>query len=276
MESQTRISVSFGSVDAEIAQHAARIGDRARAVGRRLVPDRRQARAPATDSRSKACRRPCCAASACSRAPRCARPAGPHSRARRWPRSRRRSSHSPVVRIAPGLGDHMRAVARADLGLVGLDQEVERRRVDIALLGQHRFERAHAQLGLGELRMVVVVVMVVIVVRTWADLTRYSAAAKVRSAMTSRPPDPRSPTGSTASTARSAAPPPGSRCSSCWCSSRWWCCATPSASARSGCRNRSSTPMRRCSCWPPAWVLQTGGHVRVDIFYADASPRRKA
>ena len=25
-----------------------------------------------------------------------------------------------------------------------------------------------------------------------------------------------------------------------------------------------------------AWVLQTGAHVRVDIFYADASPRRKA
>jgi TRAP-type mannitol/chloroaromatic compound transport system permease small subunit len=25
-----------------------------------------------------------------------------------------------------------------------------------------------------------------------------------------------------------------------------------------------------------AWVLQAGAHVRVDIFYADASPRRKA
>ena len=42
VESQTRISVSFGQRDAEIGEHAARVLDRARAIGRRLVPDRRQ------------------------------------------------------------------------------------------------------------------------------------------------------------------------------------------------------------------------------------------
>ena len=43
VESHTRISVSAGSVDAEVGEHAARVHDGARAVGRRLVPDRRQA-----------------------------------------------------------------------------------------------------------------------------------------------------------------------------------------------------------------------------------------
>ena len=53
---------------------------------------------------------------------------------------------------AQALGDDPRAVVRADLGLVGLDDGVERGRVDVALLGQNRFERAHAQLGLGQVR----------------------------------------------------------------------------------------------------------------------------
>ncbi len=60
-------------------------------------------------------------------------------------------------RIAPGLGDDAGAVVRTDLGLVGLDDEVERGRIDVALLGQDRLERAHAQLRLRELRAVLVV-----------------------------------------------------------------------------------------------------------------------
>ena len=40
---------------------------------------------------------------------------------------------------------------RADLGLAGLDDPVERRRIDIALFGQDRFERAHPQLHVGQL-----------------------------------------------------------------------------------------------------------------------------
>src|SRR5437763_9844566 len=43
------------------------------------------ARAPATDNRSKVCRRPCGASAAYSRARQCARPGGPHSRPTRWP-----------------------------------------------------------------------------------------------------------------------------------------------------------------------------------------------
>ena len=47
-------------------------------------------------------------------------------------------------RIGPGFGDDPRAVVRADPGLVGLDDGVERGRLDIALFGQDRLERAHA------------------------------------------------------------------------------------------------------------------------------------
>jgi hypothetical protein len=52
---------------------------------------------------------------------------------------------------------------RADLGLIGLDQDVKRGRVDIALFHQQRFQRPHPELDLGEFGMVVIVVMVVIV-----------------------------------------------------------------------------------------------------------------
>ena len=34
--------------------------------------------------------------------------------------------------VRPGLGDNLRAIMRADLGLVGLDDGVERGRLDIA------------------------------------------------------------------------------------------------------------------------------------------------
>ena len=68
-------------------------------------------------------------------------------------------------RIGPGLGDDAGAVVRADPGLERLDHHVERGRIDIALLGQHGLEGAHAQLHLGELRAVLVIVVVVVVVR---------------------------------------------------------------------------------------------------------------
>ena len=58
--------------------------------------------------------------------------------------------------IGPRLGDDTGAVARPDLGLVGLDDGVERRRVDVALLGQDGFQRAHAQLRLGQFRAILV------------------------------------------------------------------------------------------------------------------------
>ena len=80
-------------------------------------------------------------------------------------------------RIVPGLGDDTRAVVGPDLGLVGLDDGVERGRIDVALLGQHRLQRAHAQLRLGQLRTVLVIVVVVIVLGhegTFSAMGRHS------------------------------------------------------------------------------------------------------
>src|SRR5437879_10850082 len=68
-----------------------------------------------------------------------------------------------VGRIAPGLSDHANAVARSDLLLIEIDQEVEGCRIDIAFLGQDRFQRAHAQLGLRQFGMIVIMVVVVVV-----------------------------------------------------------------------------------------------------------------
>ena len=62
-------------------------------------------------------------------------------------------------RIGPGLGDRAGAVVRPDPGLVGLDDQIERGRIHIALLGQHRFQRPHPQLHLGELRAVLMIVV---------------------------------------------------------------------------------------------------------------------
>ena len=71
--------------------------------------------------------------------------------------------------IDPGLGDDAGADVRADLGLVGLDDEVERGRIDVALLGQDGLQRAHPQLRLGQLRavLVIVVMIVVVIVSAW-------------------------------------------------------------------------------------------------------------
>ena len=68
------------------------------------------------------------------------------------------------ARIAPGLRHHALADVRPDLRLVGLDDQIERGGIDVALLGQDRLERAHAQLQLGELGAVVVASVAVILV----------------------------------------------------------------------------------------------------------------
>ena len=52
---------------------------------------------------------------------------------------------------------------RADLGLVGLDDEIERLGIDVALLGQDGFQRPHPKLHLGQFRAVIVVVVAVVV-----------------------------------------------------------------------------------------------------------------
>ena len=53
--------------------------------------------------------------------------------------------------VGPGAGDDAGADMRADLGLEGLDDLVERGRIDIALFGQDGFERAHPQLHVRQL-----------------------------------------------------------------------------------------------------------------------------
>src|SRR5262249_45031899 len=63
-------------------------------------------------------------------------------------------------RITPGLGDHVRAGVRTDLGLIGVDDDIERGRIDIALLGQDGLQRAYAQLYLGEFRTILMVILV--------------------------------------------------------------------------------------------------------------------
>ena len=61
--------------------------------------------------------------------------------------------------VDPGARHHARAVARPDLVLVGVDQRVERGRIDQPLLDQQRFERLHPQ---GRVRGQFLVVVIVI------------------------------------------------------------------------------------------------------------------
>ena len=68
----------------------------------------------------------------------------------------------PVGRIDPGFRDHLGPVPRPDLDLVGLDERIDRRRIDIAFLDQDRFECAHAQLDLGEVAVVVMIMVMVV------------------------------------------------------------------------------------------------------------------
>ena len=68
------------------------------------------------------------------------------------------------TRIGPRFCHHADAVARADLLLVEVDQEIKRSRIDIAFFGQDRFQRADAQLRLRQLGMVVIVVVMMVVV----------------------------------------------------------------------------------------------------------------
>src|SRR5262249_30284473 len=60
------------------------------------------------------------------------------------------------LRIDPGPSDDLRPDMRADPGLEILDDLVEGGRVDIALLGQDRFERLHPELHFGEFGAVIV------------------------------------------------------------------------------------------------------------------------
>jgi hypothetical protein len=68
-----------------------------------------------------------------------------------------------VRRIDPCTRDDPGAVARADLGLAGVDQLVERPGIDEPFLGQQRLQRLDAKLGLGQRGSVCIVVIVMVV-----------------------------------------------------------------------------------------------------------------
>jgi len=75
--------------------------------------------------------------------------------------------------IGPGAGHHAGAIARADLLLIGIDQQAERRRIDIALLGQDGLERARTRSSVSrQFRMVVMMIVIVMMSASWRKDTR--------------------------------------------------------------------------------------------------------
>ena len=72
-----------------------------------------------------------------------------------------------VGRIGPGFGDHLGAVARSDLDLIGLNQRINGRWIDIAFLDQDGLECAHPQLDLGEMAVVVMIMVMMVVPHTY-------------------------------------------------------------------------------------------------------------
>src|SRR5262249_3469321 len=65
--------------------------------------------------------------------------------------------------ITPGLGDDTRADMWSNLGLVRLDNGVQRRRIDIAFFREHGLKRPDSQLHFRELRAVLVMIMMMFV-----------------------------------------------------------------------------------------------------------------
>ena len=143
VESQTRIGLG-GKLDTELAEHRRGSRDRPRAVGRALVPARRQAEHPATGSTSRACRRRRCGRRVCSRR----RPSShPRSRRIRAPRSRPRRPHAAASgsrgRPTPERRRARRSAARGPL--VVLHDRVYLIRGQEPLLDEHGLERSGAQ-----------------------------------------------------------------------------------------------------------------------------------
>ena len=63
--------------------------------------------------------------------------------------------------IGPGPRHDLRADMRPDLRLVGLDDRIERRRIDVALFRQDRFERPDPELHFRQLGAVLVVMVMI-------------------------------------------------------------------------------------------------------------------
>src|SRR5215831_16334938 len=150
-----------GQPHAEIGEHAARILDGARAIGRRLVPDRRQAEHfPWIAGAQRAHDHVVDLLRVLDRHEMVADAADMAKRRDRG--GAVREEMALELGISPGLRDDARAVARADLGLVSLDDQIERLGIDITFLGQNRFQGAHAELHLTELGAVVIVMMMIV------------------------------------------------------------------------------------------------------------------
>jgi hypothetical protein len=67
-------------------------------------------------------------------------------------------------RVRPRFRHDARPDMGPDPGFVGVDDDIERLRVDVALFGQDRLKRADPQLHLAELRTVIMLVVIVVVV----------------------------------------------------------------------------------------------------------------
>src|SRR5262249_55793952 len=65
-------------------------------------------------------------------------------------------------RVGPGPRDNAGADMRADLRFIGLDDAVKGCGIDIALLRQYRFQSAHAELRLRQLRAMVMALIVMV------------------------------------------------------------------------------------------------------------------
>ena len=113
------------------------------AVRCRLIPDRRQAQGRPRVAGAQRADDDVVDLRGVLDAPPCPRPAAPEK-----PNSLMAAVASVkqallVRRIDPGARHHLGAVARPDLGLVGIHQRVERRGRDQPLLGEDGFERPH-------------------------------------------------------------------------------------------------------------------------------------
>ena len=136
----------------ELAQHRARLDDRARAVGEALVPGRRQAEHHPGIAGAERADDHVVLARACSRRPPDCRRRG--DQARRWPTP---SCEQPRLegRIDPGAGDDLRPLQRADILLVLADPLVDGFGGEQPLLDQERLQRLGAQRHVGFLLRVV-------------------------------------------------------------------------------------------------------------------------
>ena len=142
---------------AEIGEHCPRLLHCVRAIGRGLIPHRRQAEhvpwiAGAQRANDHIMRLRCVLD--CNQMI-----ADPSlmSKGRGSP-GRVFEQRLPKRRIAPGFGDDAGTDMRADPGLMRLDDAVESRRFDIALLDQKGLEGPNTQLNIRQCRLMVVIV----------------------------------------------------------------------------------------------------------------------